>query len=65
MPETTPRIRTLRRALRICGGVPALAHALGSSIGDLSHWLDGYAEPPTAVFILALEIVASGRDTGR
>lgn len=58
-------MRTLRRALRICGSIPALAHALDSSIADVAHWLDGHAEPPTPIFLLALDLVASGRDTGR
>ena len=58
-------MRTLRRALKICGSIPALALALDSSIGDLVHWLDGHAEAPTPVFMLALDLVAKGRDTGR
>ena len=65
MPETTPYLRTLRRALTICGSIPALASALDSTIGDVSHWLDGYADPPPPVYILALDIVASGFDRGR
>jgi hypothetical protein len=60
----TPQMRTLRRALKICGGVRALAHALDSSIGDLLHWLDGHAVP-TPIYIVALDLVAGGRDTGR
>jgi len=60
----TPQIRTLRRALKLCGGVQPLAHALDSSIADLLQWLDGHAVPP-AIYIVALDLVAGSRDTGR
>jgi hypothetical protein len=55
----------MQRAIVLCGGVVALAKALGVSVGDLSHWLDGYTPPPTEVYIRSLDVVAGGRDTGR
>jgi|GEM_PF-5668168 hypothetical protein len=57
-------MRTLRRALKRCGGVRGLAHALDSSIADLLDWMDGHAVPP-AVYIVALDLVAGSRDSGR
>ena len=58
MLESTPQIRTLRRAVEICGGIPTLARALNVTKGELSHWLDGHAVPPTAIYMLALDLVA-------
>jgi hypothetical protein len=65
MSGGSPTSRTLNRAVAICGGVPALAAALGVSIGELSHWLEGKVHPPTDIYIMALDLVAGGRDTGR
>lgn len=45
--------------MKTCGGIAALAKALDVSVGDLVHWLKGYASPPTTVFIKALDLVAS------
>jgi hypothetical protein len=56
--ENTPQMRTLRRAVTACGGLPALAKALDVSLGDLAHWLEGQLATPNAVFIKALDLVA-------
>jgi hypothetical protein len=65
MSKDTPQARTLYRAVSVCGGIKALASALGVSVGELSYWLDGHVAPPTEVYIRALDMVAGGRDTGR
>ena len=65
MPTNTPQARTLQRAVEVCGGVQALAKALGVSLADLSHWLEGHAVPPTKVYISALDMVAGSRGTDR
>jgi hypothetical protein len=62
MVRSTPAIRTLRRAVAICGGAAALAKALDVSVGQLSYWLDGKLHPPTDIYIRALDLVAGGRD---
>ena len=64
MSKDTPQARTLYRAVRICGGMKALASALGVSVGELSHWLEGHVVPPTEVYIRALDVVAGGRNRG-
>ena len=64
MPTNTPQARTLQRAVEVCGGVQALAKALGVSLADLSHWLEGHAVPPTKVYISALDMVAGSRGKG-
>jgi hypothetical protein len=63
LPQNTPQMRTLRRAVTACGGLPALAKALEVSVGDLAHWLEGQVATPNAVFIRALDLVA-GLGTG-
>jgi hypothetical protein len=62
MARSLPVIRTLHRAVAICGGVAALAKALGVSVAQLSHWLDGKLHPPTHIYIRALDLVAGVRD---
>jgi DNA-binding transcriptional regulator YdaS (Cro superfamily) len=57
-------VRTLHRAVAICGGVAGLAKALGVSVAQLSHWLEGYVHPPTDIYIRALDLVAGGGYTG-
>jgi hypothetical protein len=42
--------------------VTALAKALGVSVAQLSHWLDGKLHPPTNIYIRALDLVAGVRD---
>lgn len=49
--------RTLRRAVVLCGGEPALARALGTSPEVLSKWLSGKLPPPTRMYFSALDIV--------
>jgi hypothetical protein len=65
MPRHTAQTLTLRRALRACGGLLALAGALNVSAFDLFDWLHGYVPTPTAIYITAMDLAASGRDTGR
>ena len=55
--KNTPQTRTLHRALECCGGITELARALGVSVGELSHWLEGLAPPPAEIYLSALDIV--------
>ena len=48
--------RTLHRALVAHGGVTRLAEALGVSVEDLVHWMNGDAIAPHSVFLRALEL---------
>lgn len=52
--------RTLALALRTIGGGTRLAEYLGVSESLLQEWLEGRSEPPTLVYLRALDLVASG-----
>ena len=52
--------RTLALALHTIGSRAALAEHLGATEALLQEWLDGRREPPTAIYLLALDLVASG-----
>jgi hypothetical protein len=52
--------RTLARASRAVGGVGRLADHLGVSEELLQEWLEGKQEPPTVIYVRALDLVASG-----
>ena len=52
--------RTLRLALRTIGGRALLAEYLGISESLLQEWLDGRSEPPTLIYLRALDLVARG-----
>ena len=60
MGKDTAIIRTLRRALATIGSEEHLAAALNCSPLELVRWLSGEKPAPSAVFIAALDIVASG-----
>ena len=45
------------RACQIVGGVEALAARLRVPVPTMFRWLDGEAEPPTPVFLKAVDIV--------
>ena len=49
--------RVLHRACQIAGGVESLAARLRVPVPTLYRWLDGEAEPPTPVFLKAVDIV--------
>ena len=53
-------IRTLERALRAMGSVQRLAAYLGVSPAQLEDWLAGRGKAPNAVYLRALDLVASG-----
>ena len=52
------RHRTLQAALQKVGGVNPLARRLRVPVADLRLWLQGGDQPPTAVFLVAVDIVA-------
>lgn len=52
--------RTLALAQRTIGGRAQLAEYLGVSEALLQEWLDGRREPPTAIYLRALDLVANG-----
>jgi hypothetical protein len=60
----TVHARTLRRAAEICGGEERLAVWLGVTPSQLSRWIDGLAQPPTSVFLRAVDLVIDHRTVG-
>jgi hypothetical protein len=60
MVANTSVTRTLALALRSIGSLELLAQHLGVSEEQLSDWLAGRRPPPTAVYVRALDLVASG-----
>ena len=52
--------RTLARALHTLGSLERLAEHLDVSPELLRHWLDGSRQPPTRVYMRALDLVAGG-----
>ena len=60
MVANTSVSRTLERATRLLGGVARLAKHLGISEAQLLDWLAGRGTPPNAVYLRALDLVASG-----
>ena len=56
----TSIIRTLERALRAMGSVQRLATYLGVSPAQLEDWLAGRGKAPNAIYLRALDLVASG-----
>ena len=55
--------RTLRLALRTIGSRARLADYLAVSESLLEEWLDGRSQPPTLVYMRALDLVARGSFT--
>lgn len=63
--QVTVYTRVLHRACQMTGGVEPLAARLRVPVATLYRWLDGEAEPPTPVFLKAVDIVMpawSGED---
>jgi hypothetical protein len=56
-PRVTVYTRVLHRACQILGGVEQLAARLRVPIVTLYRWLEGDGEPPTPVFLKAVDIV--------
>jgi hypothetical protein len=54
-----PRKRTLQRALKVLGSSGQLAQALSLPLSELESYLEGEKELPEAIFLRALDIVAS------
>jgi len=52
--------RTLGLALRTLGSRERLAQHLGVTVERLEGWLEGRQEPPTDVYLRALDLVARG-----
>ena len=55
--QVTVYTKVLHRACQLVGGVEKLAARLRVPVGTLYRWLDGEAEPPTPVFLKAVDIV--------
>ena len=55
--QVTVYTRVLHRACPIAGGVEPLAERRRVPVATLFRWLDGEAEPPTPVFLKAVDIV--------
>jgi hypothetical protein len=60
--QVTVHTRVLHRACQILGGVEELAARLRVPVATLSRWLDGEDEPPTPVFLQAVDIVSRSAD---
>lgn len=56
-PRVTIHSRVLHRACQVCGGVEQLAARLRVPTVSLLRWLNGVGEPPTAVFLRAVDII--------
>ena len=52
--------RTLSLALRSIGSLERLADYLGVPATLLQEWLDGGRQPPTSIYVRALDLVARG-----
>jgi hypothetical protein len=52
--------RTLALASRTVGGLPRLAQYLGVAEALLQEWLEGKRDPPTTIYVRALDLVARG-----
>jgi hypothetical protein len=55
--HVTVYTRVLHRACQIAGGVEQLAARLRVPLATLYRWLDGESEPPTPIFLRAVDIV--------
>lgn len=55
-PDTT-YTRTLRRAIQAAGGEAKLAEQLRTSTEVLRKWLSGELQPPSKVYLAALDIL--------
>jgi hypothetical protein len=53
----TVHARTLKRAADICGGEEQLAAWLRVTPRHLNRWIEGLAQPPTDVFLRAVDLV--------
>jgi DNA-binding transcriptional regulator YdaS (Cro superfamily) len=51
-------IRTLQRAVEIVGGEQPLALRIKVTPSHLSLWLQGLEDPPTEVFLRAVDLVS-------
>lgn len=56
-PRVTVYTRVLHRACQIVGGVESLATRLRVPTPTLYRWLDGESDPPTQIFLRAVDIV--------
>jgi hypothetical protein len=56
-PRVSVYTRVLHRACQIVGGVEPLAARLRVPIATLYRWLDGESDPPTSIFLKAVDIV--------
>ena len=50
-------VRTLQRAAQIVGGEEPLARRLNVTPSHLALWLQGKEQPPTSIFLRAVDLV--------
>jgi hypothetical protein len=55
--RTTVQTRVLHRACQRLGGVTHLAQHLGVPESTVYRWLEGEEEPPTPIFLKAVDVV--------
>ena len=55
--QFTVYTKVLHRACQIAGGAEKLAARLRVPLATLYRWLEGEAEPPTSVFLKAVDLV--------
>ena len=56
--------RTLHRACELVGGLDALSRQLGVPGSRIERWIGGIEEPPTNIFLAAVDIVLLGAEPG-
>ena len=61
MPQQSPQMNTLSRALHACGGEAPLAKKLGVTVEALVSWLTGRVAMPAGIYLKARALVAPGR----
>ena len=61
---TSVYARTLQKAAAAAGGQKRLARLLRVPLADLEKWIAGKDEPPTAVFLKAVDLVLDQTSPG-
>jgi hypothetical protein len=57
LADPTIQTRVLQKAVRLLGSEKALADYLRVPAASLASWLQGPAQPPTAIFLLAVDLL--------
>jgi DNA-binding transcriptional regulator YdaS (Cro superfamily) len=56
--------RTVHRACEVLGGLDATSRHLGVPAAALTRWIGGVEQPPTDVFLKAVDVVLLGAEPG-